>query len=202
MSIPRNRYRFFVQRYVSGEPSLSGSSSGAGALSVIEPLSLKSDGVLKDIERDFEGLCVKSVSGLNSYGNPKVYAESFADSETSSVYIPGGGQLEQTEITLTLYFFGKSMGVKGVSNETLHSETTAVYNAFMDYILGSYIVYFDNIRKRKVLMYLSSGVTPKTDTVKGLVYKEVELKFKNVYGRSFALDSKIVPPVVSSFDAL
>lgn len=200
MSVVKNKYRFFMQRYVAEGSSLSETSVKEEGSTDIYARSFKlsSDGAVRDLERDFAGLRYKSASGLNGYGNPRVYEESFADADGAEVYVPDSGQLEQTEVTLTLYFFGENMGNDGVDGDALYAEADTSYHAFMDFLRGAYVVYFDNARKRKVLLYLSSATSPKTDSLKGCVYKEVEFKFKNIFGRSFALDDATVKPVVTT----
>jgi len=58
----------------------------------------------------------------------------------------------------------------------------------MAYVAGHKIIYRDTARKRKVKMYLTDSTDPKTDRLYGTPYKEVEFKFKNIYGRSFGYD--------------
>jgi len=58
----------------------------------------------------------------------------------------------------------------------------------MAYVAGHKIIYRDTARKRKVKMYLTDSTDPKTDRLYGTPYKEVEFKFKNIYGRPFGYD--------------
>lgn len=180
-------YRFYVARIGS---SSSSSSSDVGV-----------QGAYVDLENDalFTGLRYKSLVGLNAYGNPRLYVESFAEDASARVVIGDKEQLEQTELVLTLYFFGydvaKSVSIDtaGLSDEEQYANASGSYHAFLDYVRGSKLAYYDTARNRKVVMYLSASPSVKTDKFRGGVpYIEAEFKFKNIFGRSFALDEDIV----------
>lgn len=141
-----------------------------------------------DLEEHFPGLRYKSLSGIEGYGTPRTYTETVAESDEANVYVPATDTREQTDITLTLYFFD---GNNNKEQEDIIASIDATYHSFMEYLSSAKIIYRDNVRKRKAKMYLSSSTTPKTDSLKGLIYKEVEFKFKNIYGRSFPIDSTI-----------
>lgn len=133
--------------------------------------------VWKDLETDFPGLLYKECTGLNSYGDPtNMYAEYFAETSKSEVYVSSTPAHKQTTIKLTLIF---------LEDDTKNDKS---YRGFMSFITGSKIAYRDTARKRKVLMYLSGATEPKSDTVYGQKYKEVTFTFKNVYGHSFGYD--------------
>lgn len=138
-----------------------------------------------DLLETFKGAQYKSISGLLNYGKPKVYTESFAETSEMSVYLTD--KRSETEITLTLYFFPPS---GTTDREAGYAEADAVYHNVVKYFTRAKIAYRDTFRKQKVLMYLSDAVTVNTDRLYGQVYKEVQFKFKNIYGRPFPLDDK------------
>lgn len=147
-----------------------------------------------DLEEHFKGLRYKSVNGLRTYGRPKgVYVETYAESDSARVYISPLSLYEQTDITLTLYFFDP------LYRETLNDNARQsaikaagdVYDAFMEYITGGIINYYDTARQKSVFMYLNDSAEPSVDSLKGVIYIEVPFKFKNIYGRSFDASDKI-----------
>ena len=137
-------------------------------------------GNFKDLEAYYPGLRYKQFKGLNSYGNPKVYSETFAEDDEALVELGADGQREQTELTLTLYFIDLDK-----SDAAGYSSADKAYHDFMSFIEGHKIAYYDTARKRKAVMYLSSATTPTTDTLYGVAYKQVDFKFKNLFGRTF-----------------
>jgi len=141
-----------------------------------------------DIEDSFYGLVVKSVSGLDLQGTPRLYEENWAESDKSLVYVPQAAQCESTEITLTIYVFDPYR-----SENVTESISTVndIYHKFLDHISGCKILYRDTVRKRKALLYLSDSPKISSERVCLPVYKEVELSFKNVYGRSFGYDEEL-----------
>lgn len=138
-----------------------------------------------DFLETFRGAKYKSIKGLLNYGKPKVYTESFAESSEVSVCLTD--QRSETDITLTLYFFPPSdTADEGVG----YAEADAVYHNVVKYFTRAKIAYRDTFRKQKVLMYLADAVEVSTDKLYGQVYKEVQFKFKNIYGRPFPLDDQ------------
>lgn len=151
--------------------------------------SIKSVDDFKDLERDYVGLRYKSLTGVNSYGTPRVYEETFAESNEALVIT--SDVLQQTDLVLTLYFFGHSYNVE---DDIAYSEASSVYHKFYQDIRGKKLVWYDTARKRKVLMRLSSATPPKEDRLHSLPYICAEFKFKNIYGESFELSDGIFPP--------
>ena len=93
--IQKSDYKFYMQQYPT--TYADGSSTA-----------------VKDLQTDFKGLAYKAMSGLESYGKPNVYTEKFAESERLGVYVPTAYVFEQTDLVLTLYFFGdKELGNGG-----------------------------------------------------------------------------------------
>ncbi|MCF0201759.1 MAG: hypothetical protein HUK08_00200 [Bacteroidaceae bacterium] len=147
-----------------------------------------------DLEQDFPGLRYKSMSGLNLYGKPtNDYTETFAETERARVFI-GSDTREQTSLTLTLYFFDP-LKFFPVSPEpvgtTPYSRMVANYHNFMNTISGCGIIWHDTARGRYVYMYHESAQTISKDMLLDTQYIEVQIKFKNVYGRSFDSEDQI-----------
>jgi len=142
-----------------------------------------------DLESHFKGLRYKSCTGLGAYGKPKgVYTESYAEQDGVSVYVSAGGSArEQTDVTLTLYFFDPDKrAVTDIESRMAAIEAArGVYESFMAYISGCVVMYRDTARGRKVALYLSDNTEPSTDSLKGVVYLEVSFKFKNMRGCPF-----------------
>lgn len=138
-----------------------------------------------DILSMFPSIAYKSITGINTYGKPKTYTESFPESSKISVFTTP--QREQTDIQLSLYFFGE----ENATEEEKFNEADRQYHEFVNLISGCLVTYRDNYRNRKVKMYLSDATEVKTDTLYNEPYKEILFKFKNVYGYSFSLDNPI-----------
>jgi len=139
----------------------------------------------KDIEVAFGGLVYKSFDGLDSFGKPRPYVETFAERDDAAVYVDPKDSRDQTELKLTLYFFDKDRHESAADSI---AAAEAVYRDFMAFVSGCELLYRDTARKRKVRMYLKDSTAPKTDRLYGQVYKEVVFTFANVYGRSFGYD--------------
>lgn len=139
-----------------------------------------------EISEHFKGACYEKTDGLEAYGKIRSYTETYPESPLPDVFFPENLTRETTDFVLTLYFFD-------IDN---HEEETdaikavdEVYHEFVDYISSTYIKYWDNIRQRKVMLAYQDATKLTTDKLYGIVYKEVNFKFTNIYGRSFPLDS-------------
>lgn len=175
------QYRFYMKRAVQSE----GGWTVGGEV---------------DLEEHFKGLRYKSCTGLRAYGSPKgVYAETYAESAGARVYVSPLPVYEQTDITLTLYFFDPQG--RDVSSDAARSAAIkaagAVYDSFVEYVSGGAVVYRDTARQRKVLMYLADKVEPSTDSLRGVVYMEAPFKFKNVYGCTFDVGDTTIEDYLS-----
>lgn len=137
-----------------------------------------------EISEYFKGAYYKKIDGLEAYGKTRTYTEKFPEEKTPDIFFHN--TLETSDVTLTLYFFDK---------DEHENETDAIkaidqaYHAFVEYITGTYIKYWDNVRQRKVMLALQDAIKPTTDRLYGIVYKEVSFKFTNVYGKSFPIES-------------
>lgn len=175
-------FKFFIQRITKSEDSY-----------------IKGD--TKDLEADFLGLHYKSIVGMETYGKPRNHVENLAEQEMALVDFPDedtivkADPLDQTDITLTLHFFCEDDTAKTKAEQIKSIDDS--YHAFVSFISGCYCLYKDTARQRKVLMYRSEKIEPKTDQVKGLIYKEVEFKFKNVFGRSFPIDDMTIENIIT-----
>ena len=137
-----------------------------------------------EISTYFKGARYKKADGVENYGKPRTYTETFPESPTPNIFF--GSTLETTDLTLTLYFFDVD---KHEEETEAISAIDAVYHSFVDYITGTYIKYWDNIRQRKVILAYQEATKPTVDSLYNLIYKEVSFKFINVYGKSFPIDS-------------
>ena len=143
----------------------------------------ESVGEEQDMLTLFKGMQYKEAKGLNKYGKPKTYTETYAESSEADVFVTP--EREQTDITLTLYFFAPT---KTGNDRTDYDAADKIYHDFMEFVSGCKIIYRDNFRKRKVKMFLADATEPTTDRLYGIPYKEVQFKFKNIYGQSFPPD--------------
>lgn len=139
-----------------------------------------------EIHEHFRGAYYNKADGIEAYGKIRLYTETYPESSTPDVFFPDNLTRETTDFVLTLYFFD-------IDNH--EEETDAIkavdeaYHTFVDYISGTFIKYWDNVRQRKVMLAYQEPTKPTVDRLYGLVYKEVSFKFTNLYGRSFPLDS-------------
>lgn len=140
----------------------------------------------RDLERDFDGLRYKSFGPVGGYGDKKgVYSESYAEEDGDDVYMSSDVVRSSLEYKLELYFFCPDDSLTEYAARV--NAAREVYEEFMDYVSGGMIVWWDTVRRRRVLMYLEEGVEPDDDVVCGEPYLGVALKFKGVFGRSFPL---------------
>lgn len=156
------------------------------------------DGV--SLEGGAFGACrYESCDGLESLGALKSnYVENYAEALSVRIWqYSGGVRHEQTEITLKLCFFGadpakSSSAVTAEDEADLFLKAQESYYAFVDAVDGKLVEYWDDYRKRRVLMYLNDAVSMASDKMFGFPYKEVQFKFTNVFGRSYALDDTTI----------
>ncbi len=142
------------------------------------------EGVVKNLRTDFPGLEYDKMVAMNTYGTPAVYIETMIEKSKSLIYVDPSGSRESTDVTLTLYFFDSA---GSPDDATAYTNAQKAYNDFLDYLNGHKVVYWDTYRNRKLLLCLNSSTEPKTDRLYGIPYLEAEFKFKNEYGKSFAL---------------
>ena len=151
------------------------------------------EGTTKNVMTDFEGVFYQAADGVEAIGQPRVYTEEYPESDELSVYFPEKTTLKATDFTLKLYFIAPD---DKKDNEAIDYILNS-YNSFIDYLQGSLILYWDNVRKRKLLLALTESVKPSTTSVlERREYLAVSFKFKNVYGKSFALDDETKLPLI------
>lgn len=130
------------------------------------------DGVtqsIKNLEDDFSGLLIKSVSGLNAKGkNKNVYTESFAEANGVNVWL-GTPYYESTNVSITCYFVGTNR------------KTT--YDSFCNYINGHKIDFWDSYNGKKVTLVLAEALDqPNEEKYGSNPNIEQTFKFTNING--------------------
>lgn len=143
-------------------------------------------GTSVEIREHFRGACYCKADGVEAYGKIRSYTETYPESPMPDVFFPDNLTRETTDFILTLYFF--DIDNHDEETEAIKAVDEA-YHAFVDYISGTFIKYWDNVRQRKVLLTYLEPTKPTVDRLYGIIYKEVSFKFTNLYGRSFPLDS-------------
>lgn len=116
------------------------------------------DGTLKNLETDFDGLRYMEAKGISKVGKVKnVYTESYSDSNTLRTWHPSENDEETTHeattIQLKLLFYGDNR--------------RASYEAFNDYIMDGYHVYYDSLRGKKFTFMVVDAIEPSDDILKG-----------------------------------
>lgn len=127
--------------------------------------------IAKDLEVDFDGLRYKECKGLNTVGKPRVYTETYADSDRLRSYIPETPLFDATEIELTLYFTGENR--------------QASFDAFNEFILGGYRKYWDTARNKAFDFFVKDKVEISKEQWYGsMPYFEVTYKLQNLNGKT------------------
>lgn len=126
---------------------------------------------VKNLEAEFQGLKYLEFKGLDSYGKPKVYTETFSESSDMKVFVPKGNPRDNPDLELKLAFTGDNR--------------RDVYHSFVEYITGSPILYFDTCRRRRVVLILMDSISVDSESLYGSnPYIIVPFKFKNLSGNS------------------
>lgn len=139
-----------------------------------------------EIAEHFNGACYNKAEGIEAYGKIRSYTETYPEEPTPDIFFPDNLTRETNNFTLTLYFFDPD---KHEEETEAIAAVDAAYHNFVEYISGTFIKYWDNIRQRKVMLAYQEEIKPTVDRLYGIIYKEVSFKFTNLYGRSFPLDS-------------
>lgn len=139
-----------------------------------------------EITEHFKGACYNKAEGIEAYGKIRSYTETYPEADTPDIFFPDDLTRETTDLTLTLYFFDPD---KHEEETEAIAAVDAAYHSFVEYISGTFIKYWDNIRQRKVMLAYQEATKPTVDRLYGIVYKEVSFKFTNLYGKSFPLSS-------------
>lgn len=126
---------------------------------------------IKDLEYHFKGLKYMSMKGLGAIGDPKIYVEEYADSDTLRTYIPKEVKNSPIECELTLAFVGK--------------DRYKVYDAFNEYVRQGYHRYFDSKRLKELIFFVSESIEPSEEIWKGSVpYIQVTYKLRSIKGHA------------------
>lgn len=130
-------------------------------------INIETQFTVKDASKGNSYLRYKQMTGLSAKGTPRFYTETFADSDNIKAYI--SDKRENTTLTLTLLFIGPDRRV--------------VYDSFCSYLKGYKVKYWDSVRKRRVVMFLSEAVEPSDDLLYGETpYIQADFKFTNYSG--------------------
>lgn len=133
--------------------------------------SIPEGSVTKDLEADYAGLRYKQCKGLNTIGKPRVYTETYADSDRLRSYIPDIPLFDATEVELTLYFTGENR--------------QASFDAFNEFILGGYRRYSDTARNKAFDFFVKDKVEiSKQQWYGSMPYFEVTYKLQNLNGKT------------------
>lgn len=169
--------KFYLQRYLRD-------ATGA----------YKEDGAQRSLEDDFGYIRYKSMTGINSIGKQKgVYSESYPESDAVRVWVNENPSMEQIEHTLTVYSFGSAPS--SPSSDDIPSLVKAMEDSIHTlyvFLCGALILWGDEYRQRKALLYVSDAISPTTDNIKDIPYLQCDIKFKNVFGRTFPLDDTTI----------
>ena len=126
---------------------------------------------IKDLEYHFKGLKYMSMKGLGAIGDPKIYVEEYADSDTLRTYIPKDVKNSPIECELTLAFVG--------------DDRYAVYDRFNEYVRQGYHRYFDTKRLKELIFFINDKIEPAEEMWKGSTpYLQVTYKLKSIKGHA------------------
>ena len=142
-----NDVKFYMQRYVVGSM-------------VYQP---------KDLEKEFPGLLVSKVAGINDRGkNKNIYTESFVEQNGVNVWM-GTPYFESTSVTLTLFFVG--------------DKRQDTFDSFCDYVSTGKLYYWDTYHKKVVTLVLAEPIQIANEEKYGSNPNiEVPVKFTNISG--------------------
>ena len=128
----------------------------------------------RDLENDseFEGLKYSKAEGLDKVGKPRVYTETFKDSDRLRVHIPENITNDPTTVKFTFFFTGENRRTS--------------YKNFVDFVIGGYRVYHDTARGKYLYFFVNSEIAPAKELWYGSTpYLELQLTVQNIFGRTF-----------------
>lgn len=151
------RYKFYIVQSGTFTPTSSGYATISG-------------GTTFDLEKDFDGLLVSKIKGLDDKGEIKNrYTESYADSDKLRVYHPTTPLYKETTIKLDI-LFSKSM-------------RSYMIDKFANLIKSGTLVFYETSRGRCFeFIYMKDTVVSDEKMYGGQPYKEVEFELQNVRG--------------------
>lgn len=134
----------------------------------------------KDLEEDFDGLRYIHCTGIDEIGKAKnIYTETYSDADKVRTFIPNEIKNAETDIELTLCFFG--------------SNCRDVCDNFTNYIRNGLHRYYDTARKKYFDFYVEDVISPSKENYKvNIPHIEISYKMKNIYGKSFNGDGGII----------
>lgn len=129
----------------------------------------------KDLEEYFDGLRYIRCTGIDEIGKAKnIYTETYSDADKVRTFIPNEIKNAETDIELTLCFFGKNI-----------DECRAVCDDFTKYIRNGLHRYYDTARNKYFDFYVDDVITPSKENYKvNIPHIEISYKLKNIYGKS------------------
>ncbi len=129
-----------------------------------------------DLESKFVGLNYAAAKGLDTLGKAKnIYTEKFTGEDRVNVYVPEEITREQTTVTFTFYILGE--------------HRRGVYDDFLAYVTKGFHNYWDNKRRKRITFYVEDSIEPSSEQwYGGTPYLELNLKVKNVFGRTFNVE--------------
>ena len=106
-----------------------------------------------DLEATFAGLFYYKCEGLNTKGEPRAYTEEYAEAEQLRIWLPENVTRKPTDVVLQLLF-------KDDARQTS-------FDAFVDYVSGKRVRFWDSVRKRQAEMYISGAVEVSEEALYG-----------------------------------
>ena len=133
------------------------------------------DDELKDLEEDFVGLRYIRCTGIDEIGKAKnIYTETYSDADKVRTFIPDKIKNAETDIELTLCFFGADV-----------ENCRANCDSFTNYIRNGLHRYYDTARNKYFDFYVDDVITPSKENYKvNIPHIEISYKLKNIYGKS------------------
>lgn len=128
----------------------------------------------KNLEVSFKGMRYQEAKGLNLTGKPRICTEFYADADKARVWIPPTVTYEPTTITFSFVFLGE--------------DRYKTYDAFVSWVSGKKMAYWDDARNKLAYFYVGDSVQPAEEKWYGSTpYLRLQLNVTNVYGRTFDL---------------
>lgn len=131
-----------------------------------------SDAVEIDLEEHFSGLTYMKIEGLNKLGKPRVYTETFADSDRLRVYKPDDMLRESMTVTFSFAFVG--------------GNRYKAYHDFVEYISTGVKRYHDNARNKYLYFFVNSEIKPSKEMwYGGTPYITADIQVQSIFGKTF-----------------
>ena len=131
-----------------------------------------SDAVELDLEASFDGLTYMKAEGLNALGKPRVYTETFADSDRTRVYKPDDILRDATSVTFSFVFTGENR--------------YKTYHDFVEYISTGVKRYRDTARNKYLYFFVNSEIKPAKEMwYGGTPYLTADIQVQSIFGKTF-----------------